>query len=169
MIRRSRLSSRICSACPKAWRTSAGSRPSAIPSVTWVASSSSISRLTRSPRNRLRARDKSDISHRPQDSVYRRSHSLPAGFLSGKLLGAFRSESIDTQPLPLVSRDPLGAQPARFLHPVKRGIKRTFVCPQYVTGALLDGGHDGVAMESRLPGQDLENKQIKRALEGVGS
>jgi hypothetical protein len=52
---------------------------------------------------------------------------------------------------------------------VQRRVKRTFIGPQYLAGTLFDRGHDGVAMESRLPGQDLENKQIKRALEGVGS
>src|SRR6185437_11319033 len=169
IIRRSRLSSRICSAGPKALRTSAGSRPSAIPSVIWVASSSSISRLTRSPRNRLMARDQNDMSHRPQDSVYRRSHSLPSGLLSGKLPGTLRSQPINAQPLPLVFRNPLGAQPTRFLHSVQGRVKRTFIGPQYVAGTLFDRGHDGIAMESWLAGQDLENQQIKRALEGVGS
>jgi hypothetical protein len=52
---------------------------------------------------------------------------------------------------------------------VQSRVKRAFICPQYLAGALFDRGHDRVAMESWLPGQDLENKQIKRALEGVGS
>src|SRR6266545_5866173 len=51
MRRRSRLASRICRAEPKAWRTSAGSRPSRMPSARCEPSSSSISRSTRLPRN----------------------------------------------------------------------------------------------------------------------
>ena len=115
------------------------------------------------------ARDQNDMSHRPQDSVYRRSHTLPSGLLSGKVLATLRSQPIDAQPLPLVFRNPLGAQPTRFLHSVQSRVKRTFICPQYVAGTLFDRGHDGVAMESWLSGQNLENEQIKRALEGVDS
>src|SRR5215472_16244545 len=166
--RKSRLSSRICSAGPNALRTSAGSRPSAIPSARWDANSSSISRFNRPLRNVFLIRDQSDMSHRPEDPVHCRSHGLPARYLVGKLLLAFRSQAINPQPPRLVFVDPLGLKPARLLHPVKRGVERTLVHPQYLAGPLFDRRHDGVAMQSRPPGQNLQNEQIKRALEGVG-
>src|SRR6266542_2632575 len=167
MRRRSRLASRICRAEPKAWRTSAGSRPSRMPSARCEPSSSSISRSTRLPRNVLVMRDQSDISHRPQHSIYSRRYDLPAGFLIGELLLAGRSETIHPEPAPFVLRKPFGPQPAGFFDAVQGRIKRAFVGPQDVAGPVLNGRHDGVAVESGTARQDLQDEKVEGALEGI--
>src|SRR5215471_14148200 len=167
MRRRSRLSSRRRSAEPSARRASAGSRSSSMASSTCDRSSSSISRLKRPPRRVLVMRDQSDMSDRPQHTVYGGGHLLPARFLAGELVAALGGESIDAQAASLVRGGPFGAEPSGFLHAVKRGIERTLVGAQDVAGAVFDGGHDGVAVDAGLAGQDLQHEEVERPLEGV--
>src|ERR1041385_4757336 len=155
MTRWSRLASRIWSAEPKAWRTSEGSRPSRMPSAMWVASSSSISRSTRLPRNVLAMRDQSVISHRPQHSTYSRCYDLPTRFLVGELFPAGRSDAIDPEPASIVLGEPFSPQPAGFFHAVQRRIKRAFVGPQNIAGPVLNCRHDRVPVEPGTPRQDL--------------
>src|SRR5260370_2496627 len=149
--RMSRLSSRSRSAEPNARRAPAGSRPCSIASSMCEESSSSISRLKRSPRNTLTKRDHNDISDRPQDSIYGRCHGLPARLFCGKLLLARRGQLIDACPPSALFGNPFGADPAGFLHAVQRGIERTFLGAQDFAGPVLDRRHDGVAVQARPP------------------
>src|SRR5262249_54041320 len=130
--------------------------------------SSSISRLSRSPRSTLVKRDQSDISHRPQNMVHSRSHCLPACLFGGKLLPARRGQFIDSSAATALFGDPFGANPPGFFHPVKRWIEGTFLGAEYVAGYVLNGGHDGVAMRARPAGKDFQDQQVERPLERIG-
>src|ERR1017187_2811686 len=166
--RMSRLSSRRRNTEPKARRASAGSRPCSIASAMWDWSSSSISRLKPSPRTTFRMRDHNDISHRPQHPSYRGSDRLPARFFGAELFLASRRQLVNAGPPSCVSGDPLGANPAGFLHPVQRRIERTFLGAEHIAGPILDGGHNGIAVEFGAPRENLQNQQIERALERIG-
>ena len=76
---------------------------------------------------------------------------------------------VDARPAAGILRDPLGANPAGFLHAVQRRIERAFFGAQHFAGSILDRRHDGVAVQMRAAGEDFQNQQIERALERVGS
>lgn len=86
----------------------------------------------------------------------------------GKLFFTRLGQLIAARPVSGVFRDPFGTNPALFLHAVQRWIERAFVGAEYFVGVLLDRRHNGVAVKTWPAGQNLENEQIERALEGVG-
>ena len=93
---------------------------------------------------------------------------MPAGLFGGELIRALRSEPVDAQAASFILRGPLSFEPAGLLHAVQGRIKGAFVRTQDFAGALLDRGHDGVAVKAGAAREDLQNEQVERSLEGVG-
>src|SRR5215469_5501877 len=162
------LASRTCSAHPNARRASLGSRPEAMASSMCDCSSSSISRFMRSPCTAFEIRDHNDMSCLPENPIDCQADRLPARLLRAQLLFACRGQFVDTGAAAGILLDPLRANPARFLHPMQRGVERTFLCTQHFAGGVGDGGHDGVSVKPRAPREDFEHQQIERTLQSIG-
>src|SRR5205823_4282312 len=145
-----------CAEYPNARRASSGSRRFAMASAMCDCNSSSMSRLKRSPRKTFAMRDQSDMSDRPQNAIDCRSHRLPARLFGTQLFLARRCEFIDASPPPALFLDPFGVNPAGFLHAMQSRVKRAFLGTEHFAGHRLDGGHDGVPMEARAAGKDLQ-------------
>jgi len=116
----------------------------------------------------LAMRVHNDMSDRPQNSIYRRSHRLPARFRGCQLLPAGRGEPVDARPPAGILDDPLSADPPGLFHAVEGRIERALLGMEDVAGPVLDGGHDGVAMKARPARKDFQDQQVERALERVG-
>src|SRR5579864_3302307 len=134
----------------------------------WACSSSSISRFKRWPRTAFEMRDHIDISCLPENPVDCQADRLPARFFRAQLLFAGGGQFVDAGPAAGVFLDPLGANPARFLHPVQRRVERTFLGAQHFAGGAGDGRHDGVAVKPRPSRQDFQYQQIERTLQSIG-
>src|SRR5689334_15170649 len=120
------LASRACSVDPKARRASLGSRPEAMASSIWDCSSSSISPFKRSPRKALEIRDHKDMSCLPENPIDGQADGEPARLFGAQLFFSCRGEFVDAGPAAGVFLDPLGANPARFLHSVEGRVKGAF-------------------------------------------
>src|SRR5215469_13004446 len=154
------LASRACSVEPNARRASLGSRPEAIASSMCDCNSSSISRFKRSPCTAFKIRDHKDMSCLPENPIDCQADGLPARLFRAQLLFACGGQFIDAGAATGVFLNPLRANPARFLHPIQRGIERALLCAQHFAGCAGDGCHDGVSMKPRAPRQYLEHQQI---------
>src|SRR5215475_9777627 len=164
----SRLASRWRKGEPKERWASSGLRPLAIASEICNCISSSISRFSALPRNRFVILRQADISGLPQHTVHGRRHRFPARFFHAQLLPARRRQFVDSSTPPGLFRNPFGANPARLFHAVQGRVEGALLHPKYLGGNVLNGGHNGVAMEARPPGENFENQQIERALQGIG-
>src|SRR5215469_2742260 len=159
------LASRACSVEPNARRASLGSRPEATASSMCDCNSSSISRFKRSPRTAFEIRDHKDMSCLPENPVDCQADGQPARLFGAELFLAGGGQFVDACAATRVLLDPLGANPARFLHPIQRRVERTFLGAQHFAGGACDCSHDGVAVEPRAPRQDFEYQQIERTLQ----
>ena len=54
----------------------------------------------------------------------------------------------------------VGANPAGFFHAMEGRIERALLDAEHFSRYILDGGHNGVAMEARAAGENLQNQQI---------
>src|SRR3954465_5282083 len=141
------LASRACSAQPNARRASLGSRPKAMASSMCDCNSSSISRFKRSPNTAFEMRDHKDMSCLPENPIDCQADGLPARLFRTQLLFACSGQFIDTGAAAGIVFDPLGANPACFLHAIERGVEGAFLSAQHFAGCAGDGSHDGVAVE----------------------
>src|SRR5436305_1524252 len=105
----------------------------------------------------LGMRDHKDMSCLPENPIDCQADGLPARLFRTQLLFACGSQFIDAGAASGVFLDPLGANPARLLHPIQRGVERAFLCAQDFAGCIGDGSHDGVSVQARAPRQDLEH------------
>jgi len=76
-------------------------------------------------------------------------------------LTARGGQLVDTRSATGVFPDPLRANPARFLHPMQRGVERALLCAQHFARSVGDGSHDGVSVKPRASRQYLEHQQIE--------
>src|ERR1700722_11754675 len=155
------LASRACSAEPNARCASLGSRPEAMASSMWDCNSSSISRFKRSPCTAFEMRDHKDMSCLPENSIDCQADRLPARLFRAQLLFACGGQFVDAGTATGVFLDPLGTNPARFLHAIERWVERTFLGAQHVARCVCDRNHDCVAVEPRALRQYLEHQQIE--------
>src|SRR5947209_1561100 len=154
------LASRVRSAQPNARCASSGSRPEAMASSMCECNSSSISRFKRSPNTAFEMRDHKDMSCLPENPVDCQADGLPARLFRAQLLFACGGQFIDAGAATGVFLDPLGANPACFLHPIQRGVKGALLCAQDFAGCIGDGSHDAVSIKTGTPRKDLEHEQI---------
>src|SRR5215469_14208839 len=162
------LASRACSVEPNARRASLGSRPEAMASSMCDCNSSSISRFKRSLRTAFEIRDHTDMSCLPENPIDCQADRLPTRLFRSQLLFACRGQFVDAGAAAGILFYPLRANPARFLHPMQRGVERTFLCTQHFAGGVGDGSHDGVSVKPRAPREDFEHQQIERTLQSIG-
>src|SRR5215472_2359300 len=169
MSRASRLASRWRKGEPKARCASSGSRPWATASSRWDCSSSSISSVSRLMRNRFVNLRKIDTSGLPEDAIHGGRHSSPPRFFHAQLILAGGGHFVDAGAPAILLGDPLGANPAGLFHAVESWIKGTFLHAEDVGRNVLNGGHDRVAVQAGTAGEDFEDQQVERALQGIGS
>src|SRR5277367_3158270 len=112
-------------------------------------------------------RDHRDMSHRPENTIHRRSGCVPARLLGGQLFFARSCELIDTCPPAAILADPLGTNPSILLHAMESRIERTLLGTQHVTGQLADRSHDGIAVQAGPAGKNFQNQQIERTLQRI--
>jgi hypothetical protein len=105
-------------------------------------------------------RDQRDMSGHPKNAIYGRGDRLPAGLFGTELFLAGGGQFVEAGATTGLFGDPSGANPSGFFHAVEGGIERTFFNTEHFPGHVLDGGHDGVAMEARAPREYLQDQQI---------
>src|SRR5437763_675363 len=149
------LASRVRSAQPNARCASLGSRPEAMASSMCDCISSSISRFKRSPCTAFEIRDHKDMSCLPENPIDCQADRLPSRLFHAQLLLACNGQFIDAGAATGVFLDPLGANPARFLHPIQRGVEGALLCAQDFAGCTRDGSHEGISVKARAPRQYL--------------
>src|SRR5579864_2681930 len=89
--------------------------------------SSSISRFKRSPCSAFEIRDHKDMSCLPENPIDGQADGLPARLFRAQLLFACGGQFVDAGAATSVFLDPLGANPARFLHPIERWVERALL------------------------------------------
>jgi hypothetical protein len=91
----------------------------------------------------------------------------PAFLFEREAFAAGDGELIDTGAAAGVLGDPVGLDPAGLFEAVESGVERTLFDLEDFTGAFNDGGEEGVAVEGGATGEDFENEEVERALEGI--
>jgi hypothetical protein len=102
-----------------------------------------------------------------QDTADGGDDRVPAGLVEVELFAAGGGEGIGAGAAAGVCLAPGGADPPGLLHAVEGGIEGSFLDAEDIGRHLLDGGHDGVAVEGAAAVEYLEDEKVEGALQGV--
>ena len=97
-------------------------------------------------------RDQNDMLSLLQNAVDGGAYGEPAGDFGGQLFFAGGGELVEASAPAGVFGGPFGADPAGLLHAVKRRVERADLGVEDVAGDVLDGRHDGIAVQLWLAG-----------------
>src|SRR5262249_40897158 len=99
-----------------------------------------------------------------EDAPDRHCQATPLGGLGHELFAASARERVEARAAGVLRSAPFGGDPLACFEALQRGVERAMLDEQLVTGGLLNGSRDTLAM-LWPEDQSSEDEKVKRALE----